>query len=132
MGAANGTSYGFISSQGKPRTPATKLGRKVICYDENIFLTDMIGGRKANYCNYYVVTKNFWKRIDFFFEREWEWGAVREGRRENKEQVWNCHNTGAPSHRVLRTNTHPLVSFPLIPARILHGINFRKRLSLSH
>ena len=43
MGYVNGLSYVLIFSQGKLRTPITKLGRKATFYNENTF---------SNRCDY--------------------------------------------------------------------------------
>lgn len=59
-----------------------------------------------------------------------ERGGVMEGWREGKEQAWNCYNSKALSHSFMAKHTHSCFLPSLILAQVLHGINFRKRLSL--
>lgn len=52
------------------------------------------------------------------------WG----GRRQSKEQAWNCYNPWTLPHSY--NQMHTLLSLPsLFLGQLLHGINFRKRLS---
>lgn len=44
----------------------TKFGGKAIFYNTNVFLTDVIIRREANYYNYYLVTKEPMWVLRFF------------------------------------------------------------------
>lgn len=98
---------------------------KIFSYNENI--VDVIWREEANY---YSLAK--WPKIlkkNRLVGSSVSGGGkeVRETRRWNKEQAWNCYNSKGLSTE-LWPNTQLL--FPaLILAQVPHGTNFRKGLS---